>query len=67
VHETGLAPARRDSLPTCRAMITISALLADAEALWSEELPHRMLIDSRLRIINPFRDVAGPAGPAIMR
>ena len=36
-------------------MIAASALEADCDTLWSEDMQHGMVIDSRLRIINPFR------------
>jgi predicted nucleic acid-binding protein len=57
VHETGLALAQRYGLSTYDAMIAASALLADAETLWSEDMQHGMLLDGRLRIVNPFRAV----------
>jgi predicted nucleic acid-binding protein len=55
VHEAGLALAERYSLSTHDAMIAASAIDADCDVLWSEDLQHGMLVDGQLRIVNPFR------------
>jgi predicted nucleic acid-binding protein len=54
-HESGLALAERHKLSVYDAMIAASALQADCDTLWSEDMQHRMVIDHRLRIVNPFR------------
>lgn len=54
-HETGLALAQRYGLSIYDAMIAASALLADCDTLWSEDMQDGMTIDNRLRITNPFR------------
>jgi predicted nucleic acid-binding protein len=54
-HETGLVLAERYRLSTYDSMIAAAALLADCDTLWSEDLQNGMLIDTRLRIANPFR------------
>jgi predicted nucleic acid-binding protein len=36
-------------------MIAASALSADCDTLWSEDMQHGMVLDGRLRIVNPFR------------
>jgi predicted nucleic acid-binding protein len=36
-------------------MIVASALDADCDTLWSEDMQHGMMLDDRLRIVNPFR------------
>ena len=54
-HEDGLVLAERYGLATCDAMIVAAALRADCETLWSEDLQHGMLLDRRLRVVNPFR------------
>ncbi len=56
-HETGLSLAQRYGLSTYDAMIAASALLADADILWSEDMQDGMVLDGRLRIVNPFRVV----------
>lgn len=57
VHETGLALAERYSLPIYDAMIAASALEAGCDTLWSEDFQDGMVLDGRLRISNPFRNV----------
>jgi len=54
-HETGLALAERYGLAIYDAMIVASALEADCDTLWSEDMQDGMLIDGRLRPVNPFR------------
>jgi predicted nucleic acid-binding protein len=54
-HETGLALAERYNLSIYDAMIVASALLADCDILWSEDMQDGMGIENRLRIMNPFR------------
>jgi predicted nucleic acid-binding protein len=54
-HETGLALAERYNLSTYDAMIAASALHADCDTLWSEDMQHGMALGEGLRIVNPFR------------
>jgi predicted nucleic acid-binding protein len=54
-HATGLTLAERHNLSVYDAMIAASALHADCDTLWSEDLQHGMALDGRLRIVNPFR------------
>ncbi|HLY57310.1 MAG TPA: PIN domain-containing protein [Stellaceae bacterium] len=60
VHDAGLALAERYGLAIYDAMIAASALDADCEVLWSEDMQHGLSINSRLRIADPFRPVAPP-------
>jgi predicted nucleic acid-binding protein len=55
VHETGLDLAERYGLSTYDAMIAASALQADCDTLWSEDMQHGIVLNDRLRIVNPFR------------
>jgi predicted nucleic acid-binding protein len=55
VHETGLALAERYGLSIYDAMIAASALHADYDTLWSEDMQDGMVLDDRIRIVNPFR------------
>jgi predicted nucleic acid-binding protein len=55
VHDEGLALAERHDLSIFDAMIVASALHAGCSTLWSEDMQHGMVIDRRLRIVNPFR------------
>lgn len=53
-HETGISLAERYGLSTYDAMIAASALQADCDTLWSEDMQHRMELGNGLRIVNPF-------------
>jgi predicted nucleic acid-binding protein len=54
-HELGLALAERHRLGIYDALIAASALLAECDRLWSEDMQDGMAIDRRLQIVNPFR------------
>ena len=54
-HETGLELAERYGLSICDAMIAASALHAECDMLWSEDMHDGVVIKDRLRIANPFR------------
>jgi predicted nucleic acid-binding protein len=54
IHETGLRLAERYGFSTYDAMIAASALHADCDTLWSEDMQHGMVLDEGLRIVNPF-------------
>ena len=53
-HELGIALAERYNLAIYDALIAASALLAECDRLWSEDMQDGMAIDKRLRIVNPF-------------
>lgn len=55
VHDLGLAIAERYGLSIYDAMIVASALQADCDTLWSEDMHDGLIIENRLRISNPFR------------
>ena len=55
IHETGLALAERYGLSSWDAMIAASALHADCDTLWSEDMQDGNVLDNQLRIVNPFR------------
>ncbi len=55
VHETGLDLAERYAFSPFDAMIAASALEADCDILWSEDMQDGLRIENRLRIANPFR------------
>jgi predicted nucleic acid-binding protein len=46
---------RRYNLGIYDAMIAASALAADCDTLWSEDMQHGMVLDGRLRVADPFR------------
>jgi predicted nucleic acid-binding protein len=54
-HETGILLAERYSLSVYDAMMAASALQANCETLWSEDMRNGALIEGRLRIANPFQ------------
>ncbi|MDH4414851.1 MAG: PIN domain-containing protein [Rhizobium sp.] len=53
-HETGLRLAERYGLSIYDAMIVAAALLAGCDTLISEDMQDGLVIDDRLRIVNPF-------------
>jgi predicted nucleic acid-binding protein len=55
IHETGLRLAERYGLSIYDAMIAASALHADCDTLWSEDMQDKMLLNGRLHVVNPFR------------
>ena len=57
VHEVGIAMAKRHGFAIYDAMIVAAALLSGCDILWSEDMQHGLLIETRLRIANPFRMV----------
>jgi predicted nucleic acid-binding protein len=54
-HEAGLRLAERYGFSIYDAMIAASALEADCDTLWSEDMQHGMTLDEGLLIANPFR------------
>jgi predicted nucleic acid-binding protein len=54
-HEIGFGLAERYNLSIYDAMIAASALHAECDTLWSEDMQHGLAIEGRLRIVNPFR------------
>ncbi|MDQ0420002.1 putative nucleic acid-binding protein [Peteryoungia aggregata LMG 23059] len=53
-HETGLRVSERYGLSIYDAMIVAAALLAECDTLISEDMQDGLVIDNRLRIVNPF-------------
>ncbi len=56
VHDTGLGLAERYGLSVYDAMIAASALHAECDTLWSEDMQAGLVLDDRLRVTNPFRN-----------
>lgn len=54
VHDQGRAIAKRYKLSVYDAMIVASALLAECEILYSEDMQAGMVIEKQLQIRNPF-------------
>jgi predicted nucleic acid-binding protein len=57
IHDSGLALAERYNLSIYNAMIAASALSADCDTLWSEDMQDGMVLTGKLRIVNPFRGI----------
>jgi predicted nucleic acid-binding protein len=53
-HDQGLTVNERYGFSLYDSMLVSAALLANVKVLYSEDLQHGQLIDSRLRILNPF-------------
>ena len=53
-HDVGRALAERYGVSIYDAMIVASALIAGCTTLWSEDMQHGLLVEGRLRIVNPF-------------
>ncbi|MFN3718523.1 MAG: PIN domain-containing protein [Rhizobium rhizophilum] len=54
-HEKGLVVSERYGLSLYDAMIVAAALLAGCDTLLSEDMQDGLVVDDRLRIVNPFR------------
>ena len=54
-HETGPELAEHHGFSIYDAMIVALALHADCDTLWSQDMQHGMVIEKRLRIVDPFR------------
>jgi predicted nucleic acid-binding protein len=54
-HLNAVRLAERYDFATFDALIVASALEAECDVLWSEDMQHGMVVDGRLRIANPFR------------
>jgi predicted nucleic acid-binding protein len=55
IHETGLAIAERYGLSINDAVIAASALHANCDTLWSEDVQDGLMLDGRLHVVTPFR------------
>lgn len=55
-HSTAIDLAEQYGFAIFDALIVASALRANAETLWSEDMHHGTIVNRQLRIANPFRD-----------
>jgi predicted nucleic acid-binding protein len=55
IHESGLRLAERYRFGIYDGMIVAAALEAGCDVVLSEDLQHGLVVENRLRIINPFR------------
>lgn len=56
-HQTGLRLAERYGLSVYDSFIAAAAIEANCDTLWSEDMQHGLVVESRLRIANPFADI----------
>jgi predicted nucleic acid-binding protein len=54
-HDDALRIAERYGYAFFDALMIASALRADCRILWSEDMQDGLVVDQRLRIVNPFR------------
>lgn len=59
LHRLGLRLAERYQLSVYDAMIAAAALTAACDTLYSEDMHDGLVIDGRVRIVNPFAPAAG--------
>jgi predicted nucleic acid-binding protein len=55
IHESGLRLAERYQFGIYDGMIVAAALEAGCDIVLSEDLQHGLIVEGRLRIVNPFR------------
>ena len=55
-HAVGLQRAQRYGLSVFDGLVVAAALEAGCTTLWSEDMHHGLVIDERLKILNPFVD-----------
>jgi predicted nucleic acid-binding protein len=53
-HATGLRLAERYGFAIYDSMIVAAALAAECDTLWSEDMQDGLMVEKRLRIVNPF-------------
>ena len=53
-HQVGRALAEKYRLSVYDAMIVSAALLAGCTTLWTEDMHDGLLVEDRLRVVNPF-------------
>lgn len=61
IHDAGLYLAERHGFAIYDSFIVAAALQADCDTLRSKDMQDGMLVDGRLRIVNPF--AAGSTNP----
>jgi predicted nucleic acid-binding protein len=54
IHDVGISLAERYQLSVYDSMIVSAALSAECDTLLSEDLQNGLLINGRLRVLNPF-------------
>ncbi len=57
IHEAGLTLAERYQLAVYDGMIVAAAVDTGCDVVLSEDMKHDLVVDGRLTIVNPFRDM----------
>jgi predicted nucleic acid-binding protein len=60
IHEAGLRLAERYGFAVYDAMIVAAALSVECDTLWSEDMQDGLIVEKRLRIVNPFGSALTP-------
>lgn len=60
-HLDGIRLAERYGFAVFDAMMIASALRLGCHTFWSEDMQHRMLVDEKMTILDPFRSDSGPS------
>jgi predicted nucleic acid-binding protein len=60
IHEAGLRLAERYGFALYDAVIVAAALSAECDTLWSEDMQDGLIVEKRLRIVNPFGGAPTP-------
>jgi predicted nucleic acid-binding protein len=60
-HEIGLSLAERYGFAIYDSFVVAAALAADCDTLWSEDMQDGLIVEKRLRIVNPFGGMRTPA------
>jgi len=58
VHDAGLRLAERYGFAIYDSFIVAAALAAACDKLWSEDMQDGLMVEDRLRIVNPFGSAA---------
>jgi predicted nucleic acid-binding protein len=54
IHSDALRLAQRHGFSIFDALVVAAALRAGCSTLWSEDMQHGLMVDRRLRLLNPF-------------
>lgn len=57
IHTSGLQLAQRYGFSVYDSFIVAAALLANCDTLWSEDMQDGLVVEGRLRIVNPFQAI----------
>ncbi len=71
LHRLGVRIAERHKLSVYDGMIVAAALIAECDILYSEDMHDGLIVDGRLRIVNPFapatKAVTAPCNASVRR